>query len=94
MAAVTRRVMTVYAFIRIYIEEKYLLSHSIPDGIKQVCLDFYGRYFESFIAQKNNEELKVTMDDNENIQILSVSAGEWNRARRTTKHRSDEGCNL
>ena len=64
-----KRLLTVYGYIRMYIQRSFLLSYEIPDGVKNVCYDFYGQTIESVIA---NDEKEVKVAENEEDGTVNI----------------------
>ena len=74
----TTRSLTVYGFIRSYIQQRYELSYPIPDGVKNVCCDFYGYFYETFKAQQDDMKIEETKDG---VNLCMLRANyTWSRA--------------
>ena len=65
----TKQRDAVYGYIRMYIQQLFLLSYEIPDGVKNVCYDFYGLTIESVTA---NDEREVKVTENEEDGTVNI----------------------
>lgn len=65
-----RRYLTVFGYIR-YNESKYDLPYDIPNGIKTVCLNFYGLQ-EIMKVVDGDMKIETNTDNNNDIITLSM----------------------
>ena len=70
--------LLVHGFIRVYVEQKYLLTYDIPHGIKNVCCNFCGYCYELF--HTNDKDLKITLTEQGTNLAMTNTNYSWSRA--------------
>ena len=67
MSTVTKRSVTVYGYMRLYIKQRFSLSYDTPQDIKRICCQFYGYFdecidvYEGDMISQRNEDESITL---------------------------------